>query len=115
MKKILILIAFFGFFLIGLKSSDVGTSTSKLLEQEKQKYEEQIQTPGNNYEPKQLVPEENIVNKTAHGLDNILDKMMNGLKKVIIVLLIKEKTNKANIIIILLFIPSPKYFMMYIH
>ena len=28
---------------------------------------------------------------------------------------IKEKTNKANIIIILLFIPSPKYFMMYIH
>ena len=33
----------------------------------------------------------------------------------IIVLLIKEKTNKANIIIILLFIPSPKYFMMYIH
>ena len=77
MKKILILIAFFGFFLIGLKSSDVGTSTSKLLEQEKQKYEEQIQTPGNNYEPK------HIVNKTAHGLDSILDKMMNGLKKVI--------------------------------
>ena len=32
------------------------------INQEKQKYEEQIQTPGNNYEPKQLVPEENIVN-----------------------------------------------------
>lgn len=83
MKKILIVIAFFCFFLIGLKSSDVGTNSSILLEQEKQKYEEEIQLPGNNYTPKQLVPEENIVNKTAHNLDNIIDKMMKGLKNII--------------------------------
>ena len=102
MKKILILIAFFGFFLIGLKSSDVGTSTSKLLEQEKQKYENQLQklngakaiclNEGLEYLLQELKMQVTQVETnheestmSAETLKNLIEKMKNENIKIIVV------------------------------
>ncbi len=83
MKKVILIFLIFLAFILGIKASDTGTSPSKLLEEEKIKFEEEITKPGNTYEPKTYVPDENIINKTAHQIDNAIDKMIQKLKDIV--------------------------------
>lgn len=83
MKKVILILIIFLAFVLGMKASDTGTSTSKLLEEEKIKFEEEITQPGNTYEPKTYVPDENIINKTAHQIDKTIDKMIQKIKDIV--------------------------------
>lgn len=83
MKKVLIFLIIFIAFVLGLRLADSGTSTSKLLETEIDQFEEQITKPENEYRPKQYIPEENIVNKTARKIDSIIEKIIDKLKSIV--------------------------------
>ncbi len=83
MKKILIVFLIILAFIFGLKLADDGTSTSKLLEKDKILFEEEIKKPNNDYKPKEYVPDENIVNKTAHKIDNAIEKIVEKFKSIL--------------------------------
>ena len=80
MKKVLIFLIIFIAFVLGLRLAGAGTSTSKLLENEIDQFEEQITKPENEYRPKQYIPEENIVNKTARKIDGTIEKIIDNEK-----------------------------------
>lgn len=83
MKKVLIFLIIFIAFVLGLRLAGTGTSTSKLLENEIDQFEEQITKPENEYRPKQYIPEENIVNKTARKIDSTIEKIIDKLKSIV--------------------------------
>ncbi len=83
MKKVLIVLIIFIAFVLGLRLAGTGTSPSKLLENEIDQFEEQITKPENEYSPKQYIPEENIVNKTARKIDHTIEKIIDKLKSIV--------------------------------
>jgi len=83
MKKVCIFLIIFIAFVLGLRLAGTGTSTSKILENEIDQFEEQITKPQNEYRPKQYIPEENIVNKTARKIDNTIEKIIDKLKSIV--------------------------------
>lgn len=83
MKKLIIIIAIFFFFVIGLKLGDSSFNQNKIFEEEKNKFEQEITTPNNDYEAKELVPQKNTINKVADLFDNTIDKVINKLKNIL--------------------------------
>lgn len=83
MKKVFIIVIIFIAFILGLKMTDIGISSSQLLEKDKIQFEEDITKPGNEYQPKNYQPEENIVNKTANKIENTIDKIIEKVKDII--------------------------------
>lgn len=83
MKKIFIIGIIFIAFILGLKMTDIGVSSSQLLEKDKIQFEEEITKPGNEYQPKVYQPEENIVNKTANKIENTIDKIVEKIKDIV--------------------------------
>lgn len=83
MKKVCIIFIIFLAFVLGLKMTDVGVSSSQLLEKDKIQFEEDIQKPGNTYHPKNYHPEENIVNRTANKIERTIDKIVEKVKDII--------------------------------
>ena len=65
MKKLLIVAIIIAIFIIGLKLGEETYNTNYLLEQEKEIFESEITNPNNDYQAKEFVPEDNIVNKVA--------------------------------------------------
>ena len=82
MNKVFNLLIVLIVFLLGIQ---VGTSyvqyntNNELFETEKNKFEEEIIKPNNQYEPKQLIPKKHLPNKIADKISNILDKISNYL------------------------------------
>lgn len=82
MNKVFNLLIVLIVFLLGIQ---VGTSyvqyntNNELFEVEKNKFEEEIIKPNNQYEPKQLIPKKHLPNKIADKISNILDKISNYL------------------------------------
>lgn len=83
MKKVFIVVIIFFAFVLGLKMTDIGVSSSQLLEKDKIQFEEEIKKPGNDYQPKNYQPEKNVVNKTANKLENTIDKIVEKVKDII--------------------------------
>ena len=75
MKKLIIIIAIFFFFVIGLKLGDNSFNQNKIFEEEKNQFEQEITTPNNDYEAKELVPQKNTIDKVVDKLKNILKKL----------------------------------------
>lgn len=83
MKKIFILVTIIFIFIIGLKLGNNNYSANYLLEQEKDKFEQEIIMPNNDYEAKEFVPKDNIVNKVAKKVDNTIDKIIDKIKGIL--------------------------------
>ena len=83
MKKLIIIIAIFFFFVIGLKLGDNSFNQNKIFEEEKNRFEQEITTPNNDYEAKELVPQKNTINKVADLFDNTIDKVVDKLKNIL--------------------------------
>ena len=80
MKKVIIILVCFFIFLFGLTlGGSFNSSSSKLFEESLDKFEEQIKDPLNEYESKALVPESNIINKTAKKCESFIDDLIDKL------------------------------------
>lgn len=79
MKKIVMIILIFIFFLWGLNIGGSYHNYGQMFENAKDEFEEEIKSPTNNYEPKSLEPEDKLINKFAHKIDSILEKIQNKL------------------------------------
>lgn len=78
MKKFFLGLAIFIVLLIGIKIGGNYTSgSSNLFEEARANFEKEIVTPGNNYETKQIIPEEGVTNKIAHTIDDLMQKVIN--------------------------------------
>ena len=83
MKKLIIIIAIFFSFVMGLKLGDNSFNQNKIFEEEKNQFEQEITTPNNDYEAKELVPQKNTINKVADLFDNTIDKVVDKLKNIL--------------------------------
>lgn len=85
MKNLVVIISLIVVFIIGVNISDISINQNQLFENEKNKFEEIITIPGNEYENKELAPDKNIVSKTANlfeeTIEKVVDKAKNILKK----------------------------------
>lgn len=78
MKKFGLILAIFIMLLIGIKIGGNYTSgSSNLFEEARADFENEIVTPNNTYEPKQVLPEEGVTNKIAHTIDELMQKVIN--------------------------------------
>lgn len=82
MKLLVIIFSCFIFFLFGLNCSSTATK-GQLFEYQKEQYEQEIINPNNNYQPSELVPKDNIVNKTAHKIDDVIEKILEKMKSIL--------------------------------
>ena len=80
MKKVLVVVIIIVFFLIGLNVGGSYHNYSKMFEDAKTEFEEEITLPDNNYEPKTLKPKEGIINKVASAIDGLIEKISDKLK-----------------------------------
>ena len=72
MKKIGLIIIIFVVFLLGINVGNNKSKQSVLFEEAKDNFELEIVKPDNNYEEKQLAPNQSFVNKIANKIDNII-------------------------------------------
>lgn len=75
MKKVLVVVILIAFFLTGLNIGGSYHNYSKMFEDAKTEFEEEITLPDNGYEPKTLKPKEGIINKVANMIDSIIEKI----------------------------------------
>ncbi|MCI6716224.1 MAG: hypothetical protein SOZ32_01210 [Bacilli bacterium] len=80
MKKVVVIFLILVFFLIGINIGGSYHNYSKMFEDAKNEFEEEITLPDNNYEPKTLKPKEGLINKIANGIDGIIEKFTNKLR-----------------------------------
>lgn len=85
MKNLIIIVSLVVVFIIGVNVSDMTINQNQIFENEKNQFEENITTPGNEYESKELVPDRNIVSKTANffeeSIEKVIEKAKDMLKK----------------------------------
>lgn len=79
MKKIGLVLIVFIIFLLGISLGSTNSKQSVLFEESKDKFEEEIVKPDNNYESKDLQPVQNIVNKIANKIDNIIQSISDKI------------------------------------
>lgn len=80
MKKIACLVIIFFVFLFGLTiGGSFNKGASQLFEESKEQFENEIVNPDNNYNSVPLVPNDNIVNKTAKKVEKIIDTVIDKL------------------------------------
>lgn len=80
MKKVFVFILIMAFFLIGLLLGGNYHNSSQLFEDSKDKFEEEITKPGNNYSPSDVRPDGGLLNKIANKIDSIIEKVSKKLK-----------------------------------
>lgn len=82
MKKVLAILGVICFFFLGLSiGGSFSKGASNIFEEAKDEFESNIEST-EEYDTKPLVPEENIVNKTAHTIDGFLtEKLKNVIDK----------------------------------
>lgn len=80
MKKICILFGMITLFLSGLTlGGDFSKGASNFFEEAKDNFEEQISAPNGNYQNFDLVPNEYLINKTAHKLEDFITNKIKSL------------------------------------
>lgn len=79
MKKISIIFIVFIFFIFGLLIGNTNSSYSRVFEEAKDEFEENIKLPNNDYKPKTLKPDQGLINKMANFVDKIIDKVSDKL------------------------------------
>lgn len=84
MKKVFILVCIFFVFLFGLTiGGNFNKGASHLFEESKNQFESEITNPNNDYNSVTLVPDGNLINKTAKKIekviDNVIDKVFSFL------------------------------------
>lgn len=80
MTKFIIILVIISVFLMGLKLGDDSFNQNLLFEKEKEQFEQQITSPNNNYQNKELTPKKNVVSKTAEKIDNVIEQMVEKFK-----------------------------------
>ncbi len=80
MKKLVIVLVIILFFLVGLNIGGSYHNYSKMFENAKDEFENEITLPDNNYKPKALKPKEGLINKIASSIDGIIEKFANKLR-----------------------------------
>ncbi len=83
MKNIVIILLLIICFILGVNASNMSYSYNGMLESEKDKFENTITNPSNEYTPKTLVPKENIVNKVANKCEDAMDSIFNKLMDIV--------------------------------
>ncbi len=79
MKKILFCIIIVVFFLLGISIGNNNNKYSEMFENTKDEFESEIVIPNNNYSPKDLKPEEGLLNKIANKIDNLIQKISDKI------------------------------------
>lgn len=82
MKRIIIFFLIIISFFVGIKigsSSEYNGHVPNLFEEEKEKFENEIILPNNEYENKELIPKEYLPNKVANIIDKLIDKIIQKL------------------------------------
>lgn len=80
MKKILLIGVILFVFILGIKLGDNYTiSDSNIFESEKNRFEQEITNPNNNYQSSNLIIEEGVTNKVAHKIDEVIEKIIKKL------------------------------------
>lgn len=79
MKKLGMIVFIFIVFIVGLLIGNNNSSYSRLFEEAKDEFEENIKVPDSEYTPKTLKPEEGFINKIANFVDKIIDKVADKL------------------------------------
>ncbi len=80
MKRLFVLIVLFFVFLFGLTvGGSYNKGASELFEETKNKFENEIKDPNNEYESYSLVPQDNFVNKSAKKAEDIIEKIIDKL------------------------------------
>ncbi len=80
MKKILLVGIILFVFILGIKLGDNYTiSDSNIFEAEKDRFEQEITNPNNDYQSSNLVIEEGVTNKVAHKIDEAIEKIIKKL------------------------------------
>lgn len=80
MKKILLVGIILFVFILGIKLGDNYTiSDSNIFETEKDRFEQEITNPNNDYQSSNLVIEEGVTNKVAHKIDEAIEKIIKKL------------------------------------
>lgn len=80
MRKIFVLVLVFFIFLFGLTiGGNFNKGASQLFEESKNQFESEITNPNNNYDSIMLVPEGNLINKTAKKVEKVIDNVIDKL------------------------------------
>lgn len=83
MRRILIIVILIIIFILGLKLGDNNYNSNYLLEEEKTYFENEIIRPNNDYQSKEFVPKDNVVNKIAKKVDGTIDKVIEKIKDIL--------------------------------
>lgn len=80
MKKVFVLIGLFFIFLFGLTiGGNFNKGASQLFEKSKNQFENEIVNPDNSYNNIDLVPNENLINKTARKVEKTIDRFIDKI------------------------------------
>ena len=80
MRKVFILVCIFFVFLFGLTiGGNFNKGFSQLFEESKNQFESEITTPNNDYNSVTLVPDGNLINKTAKKVEKVIDNVIDKL------------------------------------
>ena len=80
MRKVFVLVCIFFVFLFGLTiGGNFNKGTSQLFEESKNQFESEITNPNNNYDNIMLVPDGNLINKTAKKVEKVIDNVIDKL------------------------------------
>ncbi len=80
MKNILIIMGMIALFLGGLSlGGDFSQGASNFFEEAKDNFEEEITKPNGDYQNFDLVPNEYLINKTAHKLEDFINDKLESI------------------------------------
>lgn len=80
MKKILVVIVFLIVFLFGIKVGNSYTiNDNNIFENNKNRFEQEIVNPDNDYNSNNHVIEENLSNKIARKIDETIEKILGKI------------------------------------
>ena len=81
MKKIFYIVLLIAIFIMGLNIGTKGTiNKNQLIDNAKDKFEEEISTPNNEYQAVNDNYEKNLFNKSADTIDKIIQKIIQKLQ-----------------------------------
>ena len=78
MKKVLVVLFILASFFIGLSLGDNSYAKAKLMEEELDYFEEEIQKP-NNYQNLEFKPKSNIFNKLANAIEKSINAVFEKI------------------------------------
>ncbi len=80
MKKIILVFIMITLFLSGLSlGGNFSSGASNFFEEAKDNFEDQITNPNNDYQNIDLVPNEYLINKTAHKIEKFINDKISSI------------------------------------